>query len=129
MFEYLDIHAVIVGLYSPLMKLNPQGGGLADPHYNFTKAEMVEPLSYRNEWYRGLEREVLSVSYFSNALNQKRGGEISIRNVVTPMVRFIDVHAGTVWSWFCVIGCFIELMAIFKARKDNGDNGISEFDY
>jgi len=49
--------------------------------------------------------------------------------VVTPMVRFIDVHAGTVWSWFFVIGCFIELMAIFKARKDNGDNGISEFDY
>ena len=57
------------------MKLNPQGGFLADPHYNFTKAEMVEPLNYRNEWYRGLEREVLSVSYFSNALNQKRGGD------------------------------------------------------
>jgi hypothetical protein len=127
-FEYLDIHHFIANWFIfATHEVGTVSDFLADPNYNFTKAEIVEHLGRRNEWHDYMYTKVLSVSYFSDALNQK--GEISILNVVYPIVRFIDMYAPRAWNVFCLIGCFIGLMTIFKARKDGGDNGISEFDY
>jgi hypothetical protein len=125
-FEYLDIHRYIGGvIISATHEFGTIGDFIADPNYNITRAQAIE---YYGHWDPiDLDHKYIYVSSFTHALPVI--GEFSLLRSVGIINSKIDSYAPDIWAGFCVIGGFLGLMMIFKARQDGGDHGISEFDY
>ena len=127
-FEYLEPHQFIAELiYEMVYDTRFVMHWVADPNYNFTLEQMREDLTNALGFTpTRIEYEVVSMTRSDNMLHWDRK-DFRWHDRIPAILNSINRHADTVWSAFCVVGCFWGLMGVHKMRADNGVHGIPEF--
>ena len=131
-FEYLEpLNFIAELIYEMVYDTRFVKYWVADPDYNFTLEQMREDFAQVEGWNpatsdSSLELKIVSMTRSDNMLLWDRQ-DYRWHDSIPAISNYINRHADTVWSAFCVVGCFVGLMNVHKERADNGVHGIPEF--